>query len=73
MKKITYYLSLFIIFSCANESEITIKKFEGSPEFQEATLSLNSFDMNEIQRMILVLMLKIINWEIKQMEQVLMV
>ena len=47
MKKITYYLSLFIIFSCANESEITLKKFEGSPEFQEAKLSLNSFDLNE--------------------------
>tara|TARA_B100000029_G_scaffold115791_1_gene108384 strand:- start:1224 stop:1952 length:729 start_codon:yes stop_codon:yes gene_type:complete len=47
MKKITYYLSLLIIFSCSNESEITLKKFEGSPVFQDAKLSLNWAATNE--------------------------
>ena len=47
MKKITYYLIVFIIFSCSNESEITIKKFEGSPAFEDANLSLASFSKNE--------------------------
>ncbi|MFL2643543.1 MAG: phosphopeptide-binding protein [Flavobacteriales bacterium] len=40
MKKIVFYLIAIIIVGCSNESEITITKFEGSPEFTTSKLSL---------------------------------
>ena len=49
MKKITYFLVVFIIFSCINEPEIKIKKLEGSPAFQDAGLSLNTYQKEENQ------------------------
>ena len=40
MKNIVFYLIAIIIVGCSNESEITITKFEGSPEFTTSKLSL---------------------------------
>jgi len=40
MKNIAFCLIAIIIVGCSNESEITITKFEGSPEFTTSKLSL---------------------------------
>jgi len=40
MKNIVFCLIAIIIVGCSNESEITITKFEGSPEFTTSKLSL---------------------------------
>ncbi len=40
MKNIAFYLIVIIIVGCSNESDITIKKFEGSPAFTASKLSL---------------------------------
>ena len=40
MKNIAFCLIAIIIVGCSHESEITIKKFEGSPEFTTSKLSL---------------------------------
>jgi len=40
MKNIAFCLIAIIIVGCSNESEITITKFEGSPEFTASKLSL---------------------------------
>ena len=40
MKKTIFFLLSTIILGCANQSEITITKFEGSPEFTTSKLSL---------------------------------
>jgi len=40
MKKIAFCLIAIIIVGCSHESEITITKFEGSPEFTASKLSL---------------------------------
>mgnify|MGYP007063394545 FL=1 len=46
MKKISFILTVFLILGCADQSIISITKFEGSPEFSNSKLSLSQIQKN---------------------------
>ncbi len=46
MKKISFILTVFLILGCADQSIISITKFEGSPEFSNSKLFLSQIQKN---------------------------